>query len=74
MKVLHRNVRLATYPATHDVPEGRRRSVRLDGVLTGVRQGHSVTGVKESRPAESERESESRKQEQRKVIGSEGAG
>lgn len=36
------------YPASHDVPDGCGRSVCLDGVLTGVRQGNTVTSMKES--------------------------
>lgn len=36
------------YPAAHDVPDGCGGSVCLDGVLTGVRQGNSVAGVKQS--------------------------
>lgn len=42
---------LLTYPASHDVPESCRGRICLDGVLTGVRQGHLVASVKESRPA-----------------------
>lgn len=35
------------YPASHDVPQGCGRSVCLDGVLTGVREGNTVPSVKE---------------------------
>lgn len=38
------------YPAPHDVPEDGGRSVRLDGVLTSVRQRHSVAGVQQGGP------------------------
>lgn len=39
------------YPASHHVPEDGGRSVRLDGVLTSVRQGDSVAGVQQGRPS-----------------------
>jgi len=38
------------YPASHDVPDDCRRSIRLDCVFTGVREGNPVASVKESRP------------------------
>lgn len=42
------------YPASHDVPDGGRWSVCLDGSLTGVREGNLVTSMKKSRAAEVE--------------------
>lgn len=43
---------LRTHPAAHDVPEGCRGRVCLDGVLAGMRQGHLEASVKERRPAD----------------------